>query len=332
MKAIRISAYEKGKVGLEEVELHPMQPHELRIRAEKSILSPGTERAFTLALPTTPDKFPQALGYSCAGIVEQVGEAVTGFCPGDRVAGSMNHQNICHFPADKAFHIPEGVSMEDAAFVHVGNIAMQGVRHARIELGESVVVIGCGLIGQLALQMAAISGAYPVIAVDKVASKRQVALKCGADAAVDANAPDWLEQVRRLAGGEGAAVVIEATGFAGPVSDALQAARPFGRVVLLASTRAFEVPVRAYQDIHKKGLSVIGAHVALNPAAESRPGFWSWADNSTALLRMLKAGRFQFQPLITHRACWKDHAAIYQKVLAWDADFITCAFDWSDKE
>lgn len=331
MKAIRISAYEKGKVGLEEVELHPLRPHELRIRAEKSILSPGTERAFSLALPTAPEKFPQALGYSCAGIVEQVGEAVTGFLPGDRVAGSMPHQTVCHFPADKAFPIPEGMPMEDAAFVHVGNIAMQGVRHARIELGEAAIVIGCGLIGQLALQMAAASGAYPVIAVDKVASKLQVAAGCGADYTVNANEADWLERARELAGGDGAPVVIEATGFAGPVSDSLQAARAFGRVVLLASTRAWEVPVHAYRDIHKKGLSVIGAHVVLNPVAESRPGFWSWADNSMALLRMRQAQKFHFQPLITHRASWRDCAAVYQKVLEWDRDFITCAFDWGDR-
>src|SRR5699024_8753832 len=99
--------------------------------------SPGTERAFISGMVNTSGIFPQNLGYSCAGVVTQVGEQVQGFRPGDRVAGIMFHQSLSNCAQEKLVHVPDGVCMRDASFVRIGVISMQGVRKARIELGES---------------------------------------------------------------------------------------------------------------------------------------------------------------------------------------------------
>ncbi len=100
---------------------------------------------------------PQPLGYSCAGVVEEVGAGVRGFAPGDRVAcggaGYANHAELVVVPENLAVHVPDSVSLEHGAFATLGAIALQGLRVAEPTLGEIAAVIGLGLIGQLAVQL-----------------------------------------------------------------------------------------------------------------------------------------------------------------------------------
>lgn len=221
MQSKQIFAPQKETVAIRELDIPAPGPREVQVRAEASIVSPGTERAFISGMVNTSGIFPQNLGYSCAGVVTQVGEQVQGFRPGDRVAGIMFHQSLSNCAQEKLVHVPDGVCMRDASFVRIGVISMQGVRKARIELGESCVILGMGLIGQVAMQLARANGAYPVIAVDRVPSKLELARQCGADIVIDANQPDYIEQVLQATGGAGARVVIESTGFPGPINDAL---------------------------------------------------------------------------------------------------------------
>jgi NADPH:quinone reductase-like Zn-dependent oxidoreductase len=133
-----------------------------------SVISPGTERAFILNLDNANTVYPYQLGYSAAGIVEKAGKNVSRFKVGDRVASyGLKHRTVGNIIQDRVTHIPDGVSFEDAAFIALGVISLQGIRKARIELGESVMVLGLGPIGQLALQYASISGALPAIGVDR---------------------------------------------------------------------------------------------------------------------------------------------------------------------
>jgi NADPH:quinone reductase-like Zn-dependent oxidoreductase len=333
MKAMQINAVQKGVVGLREVALEPLGARQVQVKTAYSVVSPGTERAFTLSLPTTQITYPCPLGYSCSGVVEAVGPEVTMFKPGDYVAGPLLHQSRNITDESNLYHVPEGLSLQDAAFVHVGNISMQAVRHARIELGEAVAVIGGGLIGQLAMHMAKASGAYPLICLEQVESKMKLARETGADFVIDTRNNDWLEQLRAVTGGKGPQVVMEATGYSDPVVDALKAVSDFGRVVLLASTRTESVGINVYQEIHKKGIDVIGAHVSWNPKYDSRPGFWTWRDNSEALLRMQAAGIFQLSHLISHRRPYTACEEIYNGlVVTWNKDFVTCLLDWTMAE
>lgn len=329
MQSKQIFAPQKETVAIRELDIPAPGPREVQVRTEASIVSPGTERAFISGMVNTSGIFPQNLGYSCAGVVTQVGEQVQGFRPGDRVAGIMFHQSLSNCAQEKLVHVPDGVCMRDASFVRIGVISMQGVRKARIELGESCVILGMGLIGQVAMQLARANGAYPVIAVDRVPSKLELARQCGADIVIDANQPDYIEQVLQATGGAGARVVIESTGFPGPINDALLMAARFGRVVILASTRG-NTTVNFYRDVHKKALTIIGAHISANPAQESYPGYWSFQDNGKAFLDLIASGRVQVAPLISEYRPFAEAQAIYERVLGWDKDYVTTVIDWRE--
>ena len=105
---------------------------------------------------------PKPLGYSCSGVVIEVGENGGIFQVGDRVAcagaGYANHAEYNFVPKNLAVKIPTNVSFEDASYATLGAIALQGIRQADLRLGESCVVIGLGLLGQLTIQMLNVAG------------------------------------------------------------------------------------------------------------------------------------------------------------------------------
>ena len=157
------------------------------------------------------------------------------------------------------FLVDDDVADQEAAFHVLLRISMQAVRKARVEMGETVLVIGGGLIGQLAAQFAYVAGAGRVLVADLDPSRRAMA-----------EAVPWLESMDPTSEEERAAlaesptggpqVVIESTGFPAPINDAFIMAGHYARVLLLGSTRGSTESVNFYRDVHKKGLTIIGAH------------------------------------------------------------------------
>jgi NADPH:quinone reductase-like Zn-dependent oxidoreductase len=331
MKIKCIQAKEKNFIELVAEELQEPGEGEIQIQAEMSVVSPGTERAFISSLPNTYGDYPRKLGYSCSGTVTKIGKGVSSFKPQDRVAAIMRHQSAANVIERHVVHIPDGVSAEQAAYVRIGVITLQAVRKARIELGESCLILGQGLIGQNAAQLARVSGAYPVICVDTVKSKLDLAQKNGADAAIDANSPDWVQQVLAVTGGKGAKIVLESTGFSAPINDAFAVAAKYGRVILLASSRG-NTEVNFYRDVHKKGLYVIGAHIDCNPEFESRRGHWTFKDDAQAYLNMLKSNRVTVADLKSECRSYREYQEIYTHVLGWEKDYITSIIDWREND
>lgn len=175
MDRLRLTSMEDGVVFLKKETIEEPKDTEVMVEVKASVVSPGTERAFILTLENTDHNYPRILGYSAAGVVLKTGKNVTEFKPGDRVAGIMPHASFHNVESRNLVHIPDDVSFEQAAFVRIGVISMQAVRKARLELGESTLVLGMGLIGQMAVQLAKANGASPVIGLDVVESKRKLA-------------------------------------------------------------------------------------------------------------------------------------------------------------
>jgi predicted dehydrogenase/threonine dehydrogenase-like Zn-dependent dehydrogenase len=179
---------------------------------------------------------PIPLGYSCAGEVIAVGEQATEYRPGDRVACAglnfANHAEIDYVPRNLAVKLPESLSYDAACFVTVGAIAMQGVRLAGLQLGDRVVVMGLGLVGQIAAQLARCAGAT-VIATDPDASKVEHAARLGAHFTADS--PELQRVVEQVCGGYGADAVLvcAATKSSDPLNQAAMLSRLKGRVVLI---------------------------------------------------------------------------------------------------
>jgi threonine dehydrogenase-like Zn-dependent dehydrogenase len=129
--------------------------------------------------------------------------------------------------------------------------------------------------------------------------------------------------------GNGPAVVIEATGSPEAVNDALALARAHGRVVLLASSRGV-TETNFYQDIHRKGLTVLGAHANAVPRHESSPGFWTRSDDTQTALRLLAGGRIRVGPLTSERFPWQEAPRAYELLGSWRKDLLGMLLVWRE--
>ena len=178
------------------------------------------------------------VGYSAAGIVIGVGTSVRDVKIGERVACAgaqcAHHAEVINVPRNLLVKIPEAVSFEEASTVTLGSIAMQGVRRAHTTLGECFVVIGLGVIGQIAVQLLKASGCK-VIVSDLDAGRIETAMQHGADCAIQPDGSTDAEQVARLTDGIGAdGVIITAAAKSDAiVSTAFKMCRRKGRVVLV---------------------------------------------------------------------------------------------------
>lgn len=179
-----------------------------------------------------------ATGYSAAGTVVEVGAEVEGFAVGDRVscagAGIANHAELIDVPVNLAVRVPDEVSLEMASTVTLGAIAMQGVRRAAPTLGELVVVLGLGILGQITVQLLKANGCR-VIGTDLDPERVRLAKNAGMDHGFDPSTEDFAEHVLRLSDGFGADAVIVTAASSNDqiISDAMRATRKKGRVVLV---------------------------------------------------------------------------------------------------
>jgi predicted dehydrogenase/threonine dehydrogenase-like Zn-dependent dehydrogenase len=194
---------------------------------------------------------PQALGYSCAGVVEEVGPEVVQFVPGDRVAcagaGYASHAEFVVAPENLVARVPETVAMEQAAFATIGAIALQGVRIASPAIGEICAVIGLGLIGQMAVQLLRANGCR-ILGIDLDAERVKQGLELGAEwgATPDALSSSWRDVAT---GGYGAdfAMVTASAHTAAPLTLASELSRPRGRIVMVGAI-PMELDRRTFYD------------------------------------------------------------------------------------
>ncbi len=323
----QVQFVEQGIAEVQECGMPEAGPGELLIRARVSLISPGTERAFLLGLANTLPQYPQSTGYSHIGEIVAVGAGVEGWRAGDRVASQAHHRMYATAAAQLCSRVPGGLKDERAVFFRLISIAMQAVRKARIELGEPVAVIGCGLIGLLAMQLARLNGGLPVASIDKDADRLAFAELLSADAVLPAG-EGLKTALREQFRDEEPAVVFEATGHPEAIPAAFDLARFGGRVVLLGSTRGETEAVNFYRDVHKKGLTVLGAHESARPRHDSAPGWWTHQADQATALKLLAAGRVVVDPLTTHRFAWRDAAAAYDTLARWEPGMLGTILDW----
>ncbi|HEY0581581.1 MAG TPA: zinc-binding alcohol dehydrogenase, partial [Chloroflexota bacterium] len=267
------------------------------------------------------------LGYSCAGTVLDVGPAASGaFSRGDRVAcagaGQANHAEIVSVGRNLTVRVPDSVSLEDAAFVTIGAIALQGVRIADVRLGEACVVIGLGLVGQLAVQLLKAAGCR-VFGIDVAADKVDLARAQGADDACLRSDPALVERVRAFTLGRGADSILIAA--ASSSSDPVQLAPSLARdraVVVALGMIGMDVPRNAY---YEKELQLRLSR-SYGPGRYDRTyeedgidypvGYVRWTEqrNMEAFLDLVAAGSVHPSGLVTHRIPVSEAERAYQVV------------------
>ena len=323
----RIVFKEAGRVAVENFTLSKPRSGEVTVETVCTLISPGTETAFLLALPNTSKRFPMYPGYSNAGVVAFTGSESSTVAVGNRVVSRAPHASHVTVDETDILKIPENLSFEEASFFALGSISLQAVRKAHIEIGESVVVLGQGLVGNLALQFARLSGGMPLIAVDMFDYRLKISKTCGADFVLNPNRMDLVEEVVDATDGRGADVVIEATGNPKAIPTALKLAGRCGRVILLGSTRGTS-EVNFYSEVHKKGVVIIGAHESIRPRYESSHGFWTQKDDSLLVLKLLSKGILKVKELITAKMSYEEAAKAYDRLINSKEDTLGIILEW----
>lgn len=325
-----------NEVALEPCEFESPGAGKVLLRSDRTLISTGTElTALTGDFPKGSAwdayiQYPTGAGYSSAATVLEVGEGVERVKVGDRVASTAAHATHAIHNANYLYPIPDGVDSEVAAFVTLAEIAMNGVRLSRVVFGESVVIIGAGLVGQLATHFCRLAGAWPIIVLDPAAQRLPTALKMGATHALPLTVDAARPEVERLTKGRKADVVIEVTGSPPVMAGAVKLARRRGRVVILGSPRG-PVTLDFHDEVHTFGLEIIGAHISAHPPAETPHTPWSVARHAELFLDLQAAGVIDVAPLITHRYPWRQTPEAFQMLLRDRTQALGVVLDWSQE-
>lgn len=261
---------------------------------------------------------PLPLGYSQAGVVVEVGKDVVGIKPGDRVVSNGHHAEYVSVPVNLVAKIPEGVSFEEASFTVVGAIALQGIRLVQPALGETVAVIGLGLIGLITCQLLKANGCR-VVGFDLDEDKLKKAAELGITA-VHSGKQDSVRFMQEFTGQVGAdAVIITASTSSNTViKQAAQMSRKRGRIVLVGvvglhidrsdfyeKELTFQVscsygPGRYDEEYEQKGVDYPLPYVR-----------WTEKRNFEAVLEAIRNGSLNVKSLITERVKLQDYLEIY---------------------
>ena len=354
MKQI-IQSFKNGETVLEEVPAPKVKRGSVLVKTTRSLVSVGTERMlvefgkanlFQKALqqpdrvkqvlnkvkteglkPTLTAVFnklgqPLPLGYCNVGRVIAVGEGVSDFSIGDRVASNGQHAEFVCVPKNLCAHIPDNVSDDEAAFTVIGSIGLQGIRLCDPQLGETIVVIGLGLIGLITAELLVANGCR-VIGVDLDANKIAIAKTKGIIAINPKDGADVVKTITELTDGIGAdGVIITASAKTdGIIADAAKMSRKRGRIILvgvigLNISRAdfyekeltFQVscsygPGRYDDSYEKAGIDYPLPYVR-----------WTEQRNFKAILQTISSGKLEVRSLITERVPLSEYNKIYANI------------------
>ncbi len=341
MKARQAVLLEPFKVTVREVDLPSPAPDQILVATEISAVSAGTELAvYTgthqwLKDPTLPDwKFPFRPGYSAAGTVVEVGSAITGWKPGDRVSYPGNHASAelltLGHERCRLWRMPATLDAEKAALACIARYGMGASIRAGVTLGRSAAVLGLGIIGQFALRCLLAAGANPVVGIDSVPMRREAVRAAGADHVIDPGAGDTRTQLQQFLQSRGAELVVDATGVPDAVPVAMSLACDAGQVVVVGSPRGKAKDVNFYDDLHRRYLEVTGAHgnMLFEPAHTRLAGAWDINKAQNWLLATLASGRLSVAGLITHRIRAENLGTAYEGLLKKKDEYLGVVVDW----
>lgn len=285
-----------------------------------SLISAGTELAiFTqthrgFSQPSHPyARYPFFPGYAAAGRVRAAGPEAA-FQEDDIVFYAGRHARFARIsPACLTLKAAPDTPIEWIPFTQIATVAGVARWVSTTRPGGVAAVFGLGLVGNLASQLFQLAG-FRVIGVDRSQARCNLALETGLAETVVAKENDPVEAVRQTTRGQGADVVIEATGNPAAAGPALDAAKRGGEAILLGSTRG-TVELDVYSLIHHKGLTVRGAHASLVPSALPAEGGLSPKTALAAeMLRLIESEKLRVAPLISRTIAPEEMAATYARL------------------
>lgn len=358
-----VQNYKTGDVSVVDVPIPAVKPEGLLVQNAYSLISVGTERMkveqasmnLLAKARARPDQVRKVLnsiqqqglvdtyqkvmdrldsltplGYSSAGIVKEVGNAVNNFTVGDRVAcagaGYANHAEFIYVPRNLCVRIPGEVSLQEAAFTTVGAIALQGVRQAGAVVGDNVAVIGLGLVGLLTIQVLRAAGCRTV-GIDIEESRTTMAMQLGCDLGLVRGQQDDPSTVAGFTGVRGvdAVIITAATASSDPIHLASQICRDRGRIVVVGAVR-IDIPNTLKSDFYEKELELYMSRsygpgrYDSNYEEKGRDypiGYVRWTEgrNMEAFLDLLASKAISVERLMSHRFSLDEASQAYELIV-----------------
>lgn len=323
----RVAAIDgSGRFVLIEEEVPRPARGEVLVENRATLISPGTELGGVPAMRANPKPAapPRKFGYSSAGVVLAVGEGCEDMPPGLEVAcmggGYALHSDYVVVPRNLTVPKPAGLTFEGAAFAHLAATSLHAVRRADVRIGENFLVVGLGIVGQIAVQLGAVAGAH-VVAMDYLEMRRERAAAGGSELVLEPT-EDAVPRVHRFTHAYGLDCALIAFG-----GDATQALELICRMMKVApdSHRMGRLAIVGGASFQARGWPVAVGNMDIRPSSRPGPGYhdeawehgqdyppvfveWTTRRNMEECLRLAAAGRLDFQTLITHRLALADFA------------------------
>ena len=317
----------KEQVAFREVERRALRPHEVRVQSRFGAAKHGTEMAFYKGYAAPRGgydaefqvftnqregvRYPFRAGNICVGEVIEVGSEATRLQLGDTV---FHYGSFCeeHVWPDTVRALPEGVPWQAAVCLDPADFALGALRDGHVRIGDAVAVFGMGAIGLMAVGLAKLAGAFPVIAVDPLPLRRQVAAECGADIVLNPLDCDAGLEIKKATGKRGADVCIEYSGSVAAMQAAVRGVAYNGTVVAGAWPAAYPAGLDFGAEAHMNRPTIIFSRACSEP----NPDYPNWDENRIfdVAWRFLSSGALATVPVVQPVVAFDDLLAQYPKI------------------
>ena len=312
---------------------------QILIKSKYSLISPGTElaRFRGIATPIISGKLIYPLyniGYSNIGVISKCGRNVKHFKEGDIVYSQANHAlyNIVNVKSANVCKLPENVPLRDASFTTLAAVALYGIRRSNIQLGSNVGIIGQGIVGQFAIQLARLSGAIKPIALDVFKKRLELSKISGAGYVLNIMnlcERNIIDKLREINNGHLLNILIDATGNPSALVLALKTVAKRGRIVVIGSPHG-AVEINPCSELHFNDISLIGAFQPNNPVEANIIYPWTQVEERKLILLLMKEKLLKSEHLISREYHYSDAFKAYNELIN-DKDILGVIFNWDKR-
>ena len=324
---------EPAGVSLEAFELSDPKPSQILVQNSHTQVSAGSESNFLRHGPTSyglpPGPAKANIGYMATGRIIALGSEVKRLAIGDRIVTTSSHASHCLVDVGHPTAldpIPNGVPDTVAGFAVLGDVALHAVRRAALQIDQSVAIFGMGMVGQLVLQLARASGAYPLIAIDLSDERLELSRLSGATHVIHAAREDVVKRIKELTGGKGCETVFHCAQAATILQTTMECAADRGSVILTGSP-AGTATIRLKEELLRKELRVTGTYES---GMNDVHAYWGWTRerNRRSCLRLMGTGQLSLEHLMTHVVPAEEAPQVYETILAGTTGWLGIAFSW----
>ncbi len=325
----------KNKIEFETKEIAPLKAGDLLVKTKQSMISIGTE--LTILTQEGLDKdcfwmeygaYPYYPGYNNIGEIVDVGSSEDKHLIGKMISSYLPHAEygVVSNRADYRFLL-DGIGTDEAVFATFAEIILQGIRRGRSTWGESAVVYGAGLLGQLTADFLRIAGVYPVIVCDTSDARLNMLTKSPMIIPVNPTKQNVEEIVREATKGRMADAVYELTGVASLIPKEMELLHDMGRMVILSSPRG-KTTMDFHDLVNRPSCEIIGAHNLSHTPVETFNNPWTFERDAEIFMQAVINKQLDVKRLITHREHYTKAVDMYEMLIKDRSTTMGVLLDW----